>query len=107
MTPFFGLSDVRIALWNSVADLCQSTCATGPDRIPALQARLTELRSIERYWGYPGIDVMRLIDTYLTQGNWNSLNQLIFRVRESLKSGDYETREWTPLQAIVEQLDRP
>jgi len=107
MTPFFGLSDVRIALWNSVADLCQSTCATSPDRIPVLQARLTELRSIERYWGYPGIDVMRLIDTYLTQGKWNSLNQLIFRVRESLKSGDYETREWTPLQSIVEQLDRP
>jgi arginine decarboxylase len=108
MASFFGLSDVRHAFWNELARTCQAIPDEKDKVLPAeIQRRLLEFFSIEKYWGYPGDDVLRLLKSYADQGKWVLFGQLVRQIVGALNSGEFETQEWTPLQSILEQLDRP
>ena len=108
MTPFFGLSDVRRAYWNELSAVCHTLPQEKNKGVaPEIQRRLVELFSVEKYWGYPGDDVVRLLNSYANQEKWTLFSQLVKRIVGTLNSGEFETQEWTPLQSVMEQLDRP
>lgn len=97
----FDLHYHRLEIWNLLAKELELNASDTLDSI------LTELRSIERYWAFPGPEVLDKIATYYEQDSIYRLGQLVTNIISMLSSQSYRYRTFAPFSTPLSLLDKP
>ena len=99
----FDLQHRRDALWQQLrAVACQS-----PFVSEAFSAALGALDLVDRFWSYPGREVLERLHTYLERGQHALLTQLVNNCCHQMARGRYRRQVFSPFQSTLEALDKP
>lgn len=91
----------RLDLWKQISAHCQSTEAN------TFYSLFFQLASIERFWTYPGAEVLARVYHYHQQQQTAKLQQLTTNVYNSLLTKSYREQAFIPFLSNLERLDRP
>jgi len=99
----FDLKKRRDDLWLGLATAANQT----PFAVDTFCDLLLQLSAIDRFWNYPGRDVLLRMSHYLEITQFSLITQLINNCVYSLKNGRYRQQTFHPFQTNLDQLDRP
>ena len=99
----FDLKEERCALWQTLA----TDAGTTPFPCAQFNAKLQQLCRLDRFWAYPGSEVLQRLSHYLELGQYTFLRQLLNNCHYQLHSGRYRQQCSQSYQTTLEQLDRP
>ncbi|MEK7298488.1 MAG: ornithine decarboxylase, partial [Candidatus Margulisiibacteriota bacterium] len=99
----FDLQSRRGEVWNKLVREAEGL-PTLPD---ALRILLDELVLIERFWAYPGPEVLAKLYEYLNTASYSLFKQLVSNVYCSLNDKGYRVRSYAPFVSNLSLLDKP
>lgn len=102
MKPF-DLQHQRQTLWQAL----HSASAQEPFEAQGFSRTLEALSAIERFWAYPGGNVIARLRHYLAQQQYALLAQLVANCCYQLQDARYRQQTFTPFQSTLASLDRP
>ncbi len=99
----FDLQNQRYAHWQDLRGLLHKE-APGLSRV---LDHIQALESIERFWAYPGIEVLQKIHFYYNENRLHLLSHLVENVVITLEENRYRTRFFLPYFSNLSTLDKP
>lgn len=99
----FDLKKRRDELWLGLATAANQT----PFAVETFSDLLQQLSGIDRFWNYPGRDVLLRLSHYLEISQLALITQLVNNCCYYLKNGRYRQQAFLPFQTNLDQLDRP
>jgi arginine decarboxylase len=99
----FDLNQERTALWQDLLQVAQCS----PLDAAAFEQALCALRAVDRFWAYPGVQVLDQLAHYLHSEQHALLAQLARNAHSQLHSGSWQRQVFSPFQSTLEKLDRP
>jgi arginine decarboxylase len=99
----FDLKKRRDELWLGLATAANQT----PFAVETFSNLLPQLSEIDRFWSYPGRDVLLRLSHYLEIAQFALITQLVNNSCYYLKNGRYRQQTFHPFQTNLDQLDRP
>ncbi|MBF0273110.1 MAG: ornithine decarboxylase [Magnetococcales bacterium] len=105
MTPStpFDLLDLRLSLWQELSALA----GREPFPADAFNTALTRLAPIDRFWAFPGREILQRLTQHLSQGRHALIAQLVNNSLYHLRGERYRQQIFLPFQTHLERLDRP
>ena len=98
---FFSTSAARLDRWRELNARAQTWAAESPRGKPgggraAVEAALTELRSLEDFFAYPGPRLMSALSERIANDDAQSAGRMVRRLSGALLSGGYryDSGEW-------------
>lgn len=99
----FDLQARRETLWAALDIAVRAT----PLGVEAFDTALSKLLPLERFWAYPGANVLAQIQQYFEQGQYAVLAQLVSNCHHQLQTRAYRQQHFVPFQSTLAALDRP
>ena len=99
----FDLKQKRDDLWLQL-----HTAAHEPAfEVNAFSQTLDSLLPIDRFWAYPGHDILLQIAQYLEREQFSLIAQLVDNSWYSMRDGKHRQQHYRPFQTHLELLDKP
>lgn len=100
------LKHQRDTLWRDLARITALARQT-PFDTEAFGHALTQLYEVDRFWTFPGREILFRLSHYLRTAQFALIEQLVQNCCQRLLSGQYRLQTFAPFQTHLEQLDRP
>ncbi|MBF0190939.1 MAG: ornithine decarboxylase [Magnetococcales bacterium] len=102
-SPPFDLLDLRLSLWQELSTLASRE----PFPAEAFATALARLTPIDRFWAFPGPEILQRLTQHLSQGRHALIAQLVNNSLYHLRAERYRQQIFLPFQTHLERLDRP
>ena len=99
----FDLNKKRHELWLGLATAANQT----PFHLEKFSDLLQQLFRVDRFWGYPGRDVLLRLSYYIEIAQFALATQLVNNCCYRLNNYRYRLQTFHPFQTTLDQLDRP
>jgi arginine decarboxylase len=100
---YFDLAAERLAAWQTLQRSVQQT----PLSVSDFAGELQRLWQIDRFWAYPGREVLFRLTYYFEQSQWALITQLVNNCVDQLSTSSYRQQKFSPFSMNLELLDRP
>ena len=99
----FDLKEQRDHLWSRLHELAKLT----PFPTTAFAETLESLSAVDRFWAYPGHEVLCRISQYLKRQQFSLLLHIITNCCHQLNFERYRLSSFIPFQTNLEKFDKP
>ncbi|PCJ34259.1 MAG: ornithine decarboxylase [Moraxellaceae bacterium] len=100
---FFDIESQRLTLWSILSSGSSGAVEVTKPTIDAMQ----ELMQIERFWAYPGFEVMGQLQNYVNAHQPSLFHQLAKNTYDVLINDRHRKQAFKPFKTNLMQLDRP
>jgi arginine decarboxylase len=100
---YFDLKHKRDALWQQLAEAVNQT----PFASASFNTALQTLYAVDRFWTYPGREVLLQLADYVERAQYSAITQLVNNCCDALHNDGYRQHNLRPQETNLEQLNRP